>query len=112
MRLLRMGSTLWQYLSYGQQDTVGSEISYKSWHSDSLAVSPHFIQMASDDSSQVKDTITIIQGFGWHEVVVLRQDTKYHKQFALSLEDAFTGAKIKIISTISLSESAKDLEIA
>ncbi|KAK3018582.1 hypothetical protein RJ639_002817 [Escallonia herrerae] len=96
----------------GQQDTVGSEISNKSWHSDSLAVSPHFIQMASGDSSQVKDMITIIQGFGWHEVVVLRQDTKYHKQFALSLEDAFKGAKIKIISTMSLSESAKDLEIA
>ncbi|KAK3007000.1 hypothetical protein RJ639_017061 [Escallonia herrerae] len=95
----------------GQQDAVGSGISYKSRHSDSLAVSPHFIQMASDDSSQVKDMITIIQGFGWHEVFVLCQDTKYHKRFALSLEDAFVGAKIKVISTVYLSVSAKDVEI-
>ncbi|KAK2966717.1 hypothetical protein RJ640_000618 [Escallonia rubra] len=86
----------------GQQDIVGS----------TLPVSPYFIQMASDDSSRVQVMIKIIQGFGWHEVVVLRQDTKYHKRFALSLEDAFLGAKIKIVSNVSLSVSAKDLEIA
>ncbi|KAK2967755.1 hypothetical protein RJ640_029651, partial [Escallonia rubra] len=85
-----------------QQDIVGSTV----------PISPYFIQMASDNSSQVQVVITVIQGFGWHEVVVLCQDTKYHKRFALSLEDAFVGAKIKIISTISLSVSAKDLEIA
>ncbi|KAK3016068.1 hypothetical protein RJ639_007555 [Escallonia herrerae] len=68
--------------------------------------------MASHDSSQVQVMIKIIQGFGWHEVVVLRQDTVYHKRFALSLEDAFAEAKLKIISTVSLSESAKDHEIA
>ncbi|KAK2993095.1 hypothetical protein RJ640_012632 [Escallonia rubra] len=87
--------------SGGPQDSVGS----------TLPRSPYFIQMASDDSSQVQVIIKIIQGFGWHEVVVLRQDTVYHKRFALSLEDAFLGAKIKIISTVSLSGSAKDLEI-
>ncbi|KAK2970544.1 hypothetical protein RJ640_010063 [Escallonia rubra] len=88
--------------SGGQQDIVGS----------TLPVSPYFIQMASDDSSRVQVMIKIIQGFGWHEVVVLRQDTVYHERFALSLQDAFLGAKIKIISTVSLSGSAKDLEIA
>ncbi|KAK2965638.1 hypothetical protein RJ640_011833 [Escallonia rubra] len=86
----------------GPQDSVGL----------TLPVSPYFIQMASNDSSQVQVMIKIIQGFGWHEVVVLRQDTEYHKRFALSLEDAFLGAKIKIVSNVSLSESAKDLEIA
>ncbi|KAK2971734.1 hypothetical protein RJ640_012627 [Escallonia rubra] len=88
--------------SGGPQDSVGS----------TLPRSPSFIQMPSDDSSQVQVMIKIIQGFGWHEVVVLRQDTKYHKRFALSLEDAFAGAKIKIISMVSLSNSTKDLEIA
>ncbi|KAK3003138.1 hypothetical protein RJ639_018273 [Escallonia herrerae] len=85
-----------------QQDIVGS----------TLPISPYFVQMASDNSSEVQVVTTIIQGFGWNEVVVLRQDTKYHKRFALSLEDAFLGAKIKIVSNVSLSESAKDLEIA
>ncbi|KAK2974031.1 hypothetical protein RJ640_006223 [Escallonia rubra] len=85
----------------GPQDSVGL----------TLPVSPYFIQMASNDSSQVQVMIKISQGFGWHEVVVLRQDTEYHKRFALSLEVAFLGAKIKIVSNVSLSESAKDLEI-
>ncbi|KAK2966713.1 hypothetical protein RJ640_000614 [Escallonia rubra] len=72
-----------------------------------LPVSPYFIQMASDDSSRVQVMIKIIQGFGWHEVVVLRQDTVFYKRFALSLEDAFLGAKIKIISTFNNLDSGE-----
>ncbi|KAL1825360.1 hypothetical protein ACET3Z_012138 [Daucus carota] len=77
----------------------------------SYVQSPHFIQMAGDDSSQSKAITVIVEGFGWQEVVIVYEDTGYQDGFVQYLSDAMREAGIRISWTRAISISANDSQI-
>ena len=50
---------------------------------------PFFIRTAQDDSSQVKAIASIVQKYGWREVVLIYEDTEFGNGLIPYLTDAF-----------------------
>jgi glutamate receptor, ionotropic, plant len=77
----------------------------------SYAKNPYFIRTTPDNSNQVKALATICQGFEWHEVVILYEDTDYGNQFTSELNREFLMADIRVAYMIAISASAADYQI-
>lgn len=58
--------------------------------------SPFFIRTAQNDSSQVKAITTLVQGFGWHELVLIYEDTEYGRGLIPFLTDALQQSNIRV----------------
>ncbi|KAJ1380975.1 Receptor, ligand binding region [Sesbania bispinosa] len=67
--------------------------------------SPYFFQIAQDDSAQVKAITTIIQAFGWKEVVLIYIDDSFGEGVIPFLTNALQQAYVRVpyLSVISLS---------
>ncbi|KAL0404496.1 UNVERIFIED_CONTAM: Glutamate receptor 2.5 [Sesamum radiatum] len=68
----------------------------------------YFVRATPDDAIQVQALAMICQGFEWHEVVVLYEDTDYGNQFISYTNKAFQDVEIRIAYMIALSSSAED----
>lgn len=77
----------------------------------SPAQTPYFIRTAVADSSQLKAITAAVQGFGWHEVVLLYEDTEYGNSFIPHLTDAFQEAEIQLPYMTAISIHAQDFNI-
>ncbi|KAJ1382505.1 Solute-binding protein family 3/N-terminal domain of MltF [Sesbania bispinosa] len=67
--------------------------------------SPYFFQIAQDDSAQVKAITTIIQAFGWKEVVLIYIDDSFGEGVIPFLTNGLQQAYVRVpyLSVISLS---------
>ncbi|XP_017251960.1 glutamate receptor 2.1-like [Daucus carota subsp. sativus] len=73
-----------------------------------LTRTPYFIQTTLPDSSQLKCVTSLVQQFGWSEIVVLYQNDAEGEpgnNFIPSLTDAFQQASIQLSYVISVSSS-------
>jgi ionotropic glutamate receptor len=55
----------------------------------SATQSKYFVRTAQDDSSQVKAIASIVQAYGWREIVLIYEDTEYGNGLVPFLLDAF-----------------------
>ena len=55
----------------------------------SATQSKYFVRTAQDDSSQVKAIASIVQAYGWREIVLIHEDTEYGNGLVPFLLDAF-----------------------
>ncbi|KAL3535326.1 hypothetical protein ACH5RR_003787 [Cinchona calisaya] len=77
----------------------------------SYTQSPYFIRIAPDDSNQAKALASLCQGFEWHTVIFLYEDTDRGSQFLSKLNKAFQEADIWLEHVVSFSTSAEDRQI-
>ncbi|KAL0340029.1 UNVERIFIED_CONTAM: Glutamate receptor 2.8 [Sesamum radiatum] len=68
----------------------------------------YFVRATPDDAIQAQALATICQGFGWHEVVVLYEDTAYGNQFLSYMNNAFQEVEIRLAYMIAFPRSAED----
>ncbi|KAL2232770.1 UNVERIFIED_CONTAM: Glutamate receptor 2.5 [Sesamum indicum] len=68
----------------------------------------YFVRATPDDAIQAQVLATICQGFEWHEVVVLYEDTDYGNQFLSYMNKAFQEVEIRLAYGIAFSSSAED----
>ncbi|CDP02930.1 unnamed protein product [Coffea canephora] len=73
--------------------------------------SPYFVRTTPDDLYQVKSLTAICQGFEWHEVVILYEDTEYGNLFFSKLSKAFQEVDIQLSYISAISTSAEDVYI-
>ncbi|KAK4404499.1 Glutamate receptor 2.5 [Sesamum angolense] len=69
-------------------------------------------QGTPDDAIQAQALATICQGFGWHEVVVLYDDTAYGNQFLSYMNNAFQEVEITLAYMIAFPRSAEDSHLS
>ncbi|KAI5675431.1 hypothetical protein M9H77_06381 [Catharanthus roseus] len=72
---------------------------------------PYIIRTTPDDSHQAKALADIFQGFEWHEVVILYEDTEYGNQFLSKLNKALQEGDIRLAYMSAVSTSSKDSDI-
>nr|POF09066.1 glutamate receptor 2.2 [Quercus suber] len=75
---------------------------------------PFFIQTTQDDSAQVKALATLIQAYGWREVIrliTINEDTDYGNDLILCLIDAFQEVDVRLPYRSVISPSPKDSDI-
>jgi len=77
----------------------------------SLNHNPFFIQTTQDDSAQVKALATLIQAYGWREVITINEDTDYGNDLILCLIDAFQEVDVRLPYRSVISPSLKDSDI-
>ncbi|KAL3535329.1 hypothetical protein ACH5RR_003790 [Cinchona calisaya] len=73
--------------------------------------SPYFVRTTPDDLNQVKSLAAICQGFEWHEVFILYEDTEYGNLFVSKLNKAFQEVDIQLSYMSAISTSAEDFDI-
>ncbi|XP_038880119.1 glutamate receptor 2.2-like isoform X3 [Benincasa hispida] len=74
--------------------------------------SPFFVRTAQNDSSPVKAITTIVQGFGWHELVLIYEDTEYGKGLIPFLTDALQESNIRVPFKYAIPTSMDPYEIS
>ena len=72
---------------------------------------PFFIQTTQDDSAQVKAIATLIQAYGWREVIPIYEDTEYGTDLILYLIDAFQEVDVRFPYRSVISPSSNDSDI-
>jgi len=72
---------------------------------------PFFIRTAQDDSAQVKAIITLIQFYGWQEVIPIYEDTDYGNDLVPYLTDAFQEADVRVPYRSVIPPSSKENDI-
>ena len=72
---------------------------------------PFFIQTTQDDSAQVKALATLIQAYGWREVITINEGTDYGNDLILCLIDAFQEVDVRLPYRSVISPSPKDSDI-
>ncbi|KAL4654546.1 hypothetical protein ACB092_01G387100 [Castanea dentata] len=72
---------------------------------------PFFIQTTQDDSAQVKALATLIQAYGWREVITINEDTDYGNDLILCLIDAFQEVDVRLPYRSVISPSSKESDI-
>lgn len=77
----------------------------------SYTQSPYFVRTTVDDLYQVKALAAIFQGFDWHEVVIIYEDTEYGNTFVSKLKKEFQEVDIRIAYASALSTSSQDVYI-
>ncbi|CAL5434844.1 unnamed protein product [Camellia sinensis] len=73
--------------------------------------SPYFSQPALNDSSQVQPITSIIQAFGWKEVVPIYIENEYGEGLIPFLTNAFQEIEIRVPYESTIHPSANDEEI-
>ncbi|CAL5439823.1 unnamed protein product [Camellia sinensis] len=73
--------------------------------------SPYFFRAALNDSSQVQPIISIIQAFGWKEVVPIYIENEYGEGLIPFLTNAFQEIEIRVPYKSTIHPSANDEEI-
>ena len=70
---------------------------------------PFFIRTCLDDSSQIRPITSIVQAFGWRQVIVIYEDTEYGNGLIPYLTDSFQQIDTRVVyrSIISPSASSK-----
>ncbi|XP_022971646.1 glutamate receptor 2.2-like [Cucurbita maxima] len=74
--------------------------------------SPFFVRTAQNDSSQVKAITTIVQGFGWHELVLIYEDTEYGKGLIPFLTDELQQSNIRVPYKYAIATSMDAYQIS
>ncbi|KAL9672982.1 hypothetical protein QQ045_029235 [Rhodiola kirilowii] len=77
----------------------------------SHAKNPYFIRTAQNDSYQVQALTELIQGFDWHEIVLIYEDTVYGNGIIPYLTDALLKSNIKITYKCAFLKEASSLQI-
>ena len=73
--------------------------------------SPFFIQTTQDDSGQVKAITSLVQAYGWREVIPIYEDTDYGNGLILYLKDAFQEIDVRFPYRSLIHPSSKDSDI-
>ena len=73
--------------------------------------SPFFIQTTQDDSGQVKAITSLVQAYGWREVIPIYEDTDYGNGLILHLKDAFQEVDVRFPYRSLIHPSSKDSDI-
>ncbi|KAJ4823782.1 hypothetical protein Tsubulata_012104 [Turnera subulata] len=71
----------------------------------------YFVRTALDDSSQVKAMASIIQAYGWREIVLVYEDTEYGNGLVPYLLDALQEIDTRVPYTSSIPLSFTDTQI-
>ncbi|XP_015878053.3 glutamate receptor 2.8-like [Ziziphus jujuba] len=74
--------------------------------------SPFFIRTCQDDYSQIKPLVSIVQQFGWRQVIVIYEDTEFGKGFIPYLTDALQQFDTRVVYRSVISPSSKQLNIS
>ncbi|XWS27303.1 hypothetical protein CRYUN_Cryun26dG0103200 [Craigia yunnanensis] len=72
----------------------------------STTQNPFFIRTAQNGNSQVQAITSIVKAYGWHQVVLIYQDTEYGSGVLPYLSDAFQQFDIRITSSCSISPTS------
>ncbi|KAF3452843.1 hypothetical protein FNV43_RR03276 [Rhamnella rubrinervis] len=75
----------------------------------STTQNPFFIRTCQDDYSQIRPLTSIVQAFGWRQVILIYEDTEFGNGLIPYLTDSFQQIDTRIVyrSVISLSTSSK-----
>ncbi|CAL5337318.1 unnamed protein product [Camellia sinensis] len=73
--------------------------------------SPYFFRATLNDSSQVQPITTIVQAFGWKEVVPIYTENEYGEGLIPFLTDTFQENKIRVLYKSTIRPLASDEEI-
>ena len=72
---------------------------------------PFFIQTTQDDLGQVKAITSLVQAYGWQEVIPIYEDTDYGNGLILYLKDAFQEVDVRFPYRSLIHPSSKDSDI-
>uniref|UniRef100_A0A2N9IMB7 Glutamate receptor n=1 Tax=Fagus sylvatica TaxID=28930 RepID=A0A2N9IMB7_FAGSY len=72
---------------------------------------PFFIQTTQDDLGQVKAITSLVQAYGWREVIPIYEDTDYGNGLILYLKDAFQEVDVRFPYISLIHPSSKDSDI-
>ncbi|CAM0951454.1 unnamed protein product [Alopecurus aequalis] len=91
-----------------QVPTVSFTATSPSLNSDSM---PYFVRATMNDSAQVNSIASLIQAYGWREVVLVYDDTDYGRGILPYLIDALQGIDVRVPyrSVIPLSATSEDI---
>ncbi|XVE49961.1 hypothetical protein DITRI_Ditri01bG0123600 [Diplodiscus trichospermus] len=77
----------------------------------STTQNPFFIRTCLNDSSQAKAIASIVQAYGWHETILIYEDTEYGSGLIPYLADEFQQFDIRVTCRFSLSLNSDNLRI-
>ncbi|XP_022728794.1 glutamate receptor 2.7-like [Durio zibethinus] len=77
----------------------------------STTQNPFFIRTAHNDNSQVQAITSIVKAYGWHQVVLVYEDTEYGGGLLPYLSDAFQQFDIRITYRCSISRTSSGFRI-
>ncbi|GMI79798.1 GLUTAMATE RECEPTOR 2.7, glutamate receptor 2.7 [Hibiscus trionum] len=75
----------------------------------STTQNPFFVRTALDDGSQAKAIAAMVHTYGWHEVVLLYEDTEFGSGLIPYLTDEFQQFDIRVSSRFSISPNSANL---
>nr|XP_027067345.1 glutamate receptor 2.2-like [Coffea arabica] len=73
--------------------------------------SSYFVRMSPDDLYQIKGLAAICQQFGWHNIVVIYEDSRHGNVFMSKLNKEFQEVDIRVGYSSAVSTSADDVYI-
>ncbi|XP_021299930.1 glutamate receptor 2.2-like [Herrania umbratica] len=73
--------------------------------------SPFFIRTALDDNTMAKAIVTLVQAYGWHEIILVYEDTEYGSGLIPYLADEFQQFDIRVSFRFSISPNSTRLRI-
>ncbi|XP_024930632.3 glutamate receptor 2.8-like isoform X1 [Ziziphus jujuba] len=68
---------------------------------------PFFIRTCRDDKSQIKPLVSIVQQFGWRQVIVIYEDTEFGNGFIPYLTDSLQQIETRVVYRSVISASSK-----
>nr|XP_048327543.1 glutamate receptor 2.5-like [Ziziphus jujuba var. spinosa] len=68
---------------------------------------PFFIRTCRDDKSQIKPLVSIVQQFGWRQVIVIYEDTEFGNGFIPYLADSLQQIETRVAYRSVVSASSK-----
>ncbi|KAI9117174.1 hypothetical protein K1719_011340 [Acacia pycnantha] len=73
--------------------------------------SKYFIRTAQDDRSKVKAIAAIVDAYGWHEIILIYEDTEYGRSLIPYLTDELENVNTRVPIRSSINPNSEESEI-